>query len=201
MGTLFGQQVLFTLEQAIAVKNVELGNSQGEHLVIQNIIKNMQISDSRNLSNIHLMTMKDDVSKCTKENLAKLVNGDENNPDEAKRIPAMPEMKIFFLDAIKKINGGSKAVQPDLYNTLVGRETESLMALYESQEAERQFKTNLGEILKNSENPEIKEAIRRQGFVRVRETLFTKIMTAIDNVEITTNDGTQTNILAAGVSK
>lgn len=196
VGTLFGQQILFTLEQAIAVKNVELGDPQGEYLVIQNIIKNMKISDSRSLENIHLITMKNDINKCSKENLAKLVNG---SPSEG--IVAMPEMKIFFLDAIKKINGGSKAVQPDLYNTLVGRETESLMALYESQEAERQFKNKLDEILTTSEEPGIKEAIRRQGLVRVRETLFTSIMKAIDNVEITTNDGTQTNIMAAGVSK
>lgn len=201
VGTLFGQQVMWTIEQAIAVKNVELSVPKGEHLVIQNIIKNMQISDSRSLSHVHLQTMKDDPSTCTKENLAKLINGDEKNPDEAKRIPALPEMKIFFLDAIKKINGWSTMVQPDLYATLVGKDAESLVALYESKEAETELKNKLAEILTKSEDPTTKEAIRRHGLVRVRETLFTSIMHALDNVEITTNDGTQTKILAAGVSK
>lgn len=91
---------MWTIDQAIGVKNVELSTPKGEHLVIQNIIKNMQISDSRSLTNVHLQTMKDDPSKCTKENLAKLVNG-----DESRGIVAMPEMKILFLDAIKRING------------------------------------------------------------------------------------------------
>ncbi|HMS90889.1 MAG TPA: hypothetical protein PKC87_01610, partial [Candidatus Absconditabacterales bacterium] len=196
IGTLFGQQVMWTIDQAIGVKNVELSTPKGEHLVIQNIIKNMQISDSRSLTNVHLQTMKDDPSKCTKENLAKLVNG-----DESRGIVAMPEMKILFLDAIKRINGGSQAVQPDLYATLVGKETESLMAIYESKEIETEFKNKLSQILSTSEEPDIKEAIRMHGLVRVRETLFTSVMHALDNVEITTNDGTQTNILAAGVSK
>jgi len=60
VGTLFGQQVMFTIDQAIAVKNVELGTPSGEYLVIQNILKNMQISDSRLLDELqkeHLKTM------------------------------------------------------------------------------------------------------------------------------------------------
>jgi hypothetical protein len=43
---------MFTIEQAIKVKNVELGDPAGEQLVINNIIKNMQISDSRELDDI-----------------------------------------------------------------------------------------------------------------------------------------------------
>jgi hypothetical protein len=91
---------LFTIDQAIAVKTVELGKQQGEQVVISNIIKNMQIADSRNIENTYLVTMQKDPTKCTKENLAKLING-----DEAQGIYPMSEMKIFFLDAIKKING------------------------------------------------------------------------------------------------
>ena len=47
VGTLFGQQVMWTIEQAIATQNVELGDPQGEQVVIGNIVKNMQVSDSR----------------------------------------------------------------------------------------------------------------------------------------------------------
>jgi len=91
---------MFTIEQAINVKSVELGEAKGEQLVISNIIKNMTIADSRSLANIHLISMRNDVSKCTKENLAKLING-----SQGEGIYSMPEMKIFFLDAIRKING------------------------------------------------------------------------------------------------
>lgn len=103
VGTLFGQQVMWTIEQAIATQNVELGDPQGEQVVIGNIVKNMQVSDSRILDEIqkqHLLTMQSDPTECTKENLALLLNGDTD-----KGVVAMPEMKIFFLDAIKKING------------------------------------------------------------------------------------------------
>ena len=71
--------------------------------MIQNIVKNMQISDSRELDSIQkqpFLAMEKDSTKCTKENLAKLFNGDEE-----QGILPMPEMKVFFLDAIKKING------------------------------------------------------------------------------------------------
>ena len=44
----------------------------------------------------------------------------------------MPEMKIFFLDAIKKINGGSKEVQPDLSETLMGDEAQSIIDIKET---------------------------------------------------------------------
>jgi len=94
---------MFTIEQAIKVQNVELGEPKGEQLVINNIVKNMQIADSRNLTETQLdliKKMQDKTEECTRENLALLVNG---NKDE--EINAMPEMKIFFLDAIKKING------------------------------------------------------------------------------------------------
>jgi len=94
---------MFTIEQAIATENVELGDPKGEQLVIGNIVKNMQVSDSRDLDEIQkqpLLAMQKYSTKCTKENLALLINGD---PDEG--VLAMPEMKIFFLDSIKKING------------------------------------------------------------------------------------------------
>ena len=196
VGTLFGQQVMFTIEQAIKVKNIELGDPAGEQLVISNIIKNMQISDSRELDEVQKLpftTMEWDITKCTTENLAKLFNGDEE-----EGILPMPEMKTFFLSSIKKINGWSEEVNPDLYDTLIGEEAESVISLYES---EASLKTQLDKILTESKDPTIVEMIRLNGLVRVRETIFTKIMTAIDEVEITTNDGNSTRLKAAWVSK
>jgi hypothetical protein len=43
--------------------------------------------------------------------------------------------------------------------------------------------------------------IRADGLIRVRETIFTKIMTVIDNVEVTTNDGNTSKMKAAGITK
>jgi len=106
----------------------------------------------------------------------------------------MPEMKIFFLDAIKKINGGSEAVTPDLYDTLVGKDSESVISLYET---ETDLKTALDKILLKTKDKDIVEAIRLQGLVRVRETIFTKLMTALDNVEITTNNANNSRLRAA----
>lgn len=114
----------------------------------------MQISDTRTLPDAQkklLADMERFPKECTKENLAKLVNGTET-------VPAMPEMKIFFLDAIKKINGGSNEVNPDLYDTLVGKESESIISLYETEAA---LKTKLDEILTQSQDPDIKEMIRK----------------------------------------
>ena len=68
-------------------------------------------------------------------------------------------------------------------------------------ETEASLKTELDEILTASKDPATIEQIRLNGLVRVRETLFTKIMTAIDHVEITTNNGAQTQLQAAGISK
>jgi len=189
---LFWEQVMFTIEQAIKVKNIEFGDPQGEQFVIQNIIKNMQISDSRNLGNTHLITMQNNLSKCTRENLALLING---NGDD---VYPMSEMKIFFLDAIKRINGWSDAVQADLYNTLVGKDTEEILSLYETESA---LKSKLDEILSQSQDEDIILMIRTQWLVRVRETIITKIMTVINNVEITGNDWAKTQLQAAGIDK
>lgn len=156
VGTLFGQQVLFTIEQAINTKNVELGEPQGEQLVISNIVKNMIISDSRTTGNQRLLLdeMSTDSKYCTRENLAKLMNGSEEDG-----LSAMPELKILFLDSIKKINGGSNEVTPDLSDTLTGNETKSIIDLVED---EVKLKQAIDDILEKSTDPQIIEAIRLQ---------------------------------------
>jgi|GEM_PF-2042758 len=72
------------------------------------------------------------------------------------------------------------------------------MSLYET---EAKLKTGLDKVLTESNDPDIKLMIREQGLVRVRETIFTKIMTVLDNVEVTTNDGNTSRLRAAGVTK
>ena len=85
-------------------------------------------------------------------------------------------------------------MQPDLYDTLVGNDAEALMSLYET---EANLKNKIDAILLQSEDPVIKEMIRTKTLVRVRETMFTKIMTVFDNVMITGNDKNNTTLKAA----
>lgn len=195
--TIFGQQIQFTIEQAIEVKTVELGDKdKAEQLVISNIIKNMEISDSSTTGNQRLLIydMLKDTTKCTRANLANLLNG---NADES--LSPMPEFKVLFLDAISKINGGSEEVNPDLYDTLVGKDVKSVIDLVEDEVA---LKDALDTILQQSTDPEIVAMIREKWLVRVRQNVFWQIMNRLDNIEISTNDGKTTSSLqAAGVTK
>ncbi|MCX6823629.1 MAG: hypothetical protein NT085_00680 [candidate division SR1 bacterium] len=231
VGTLSGPQVMWTIEQAIKLKDVELGKGKGEQLVIQNIIKNMDVSDSRKLTNTEeafIDNMMTTPEYCTKVNLSILINGyhptseqlekdrkddtmkliftvlHNNYSDAGESFDGMPEMKILFQDAIKKINGGSEEVTPDLEETLVGDEAEKIA---EIDDTEAQIKatidTRLEEVkgLDSEDQKELRELIKTQGVVRVRETIFTAIMKAMDNLTITTNDGAKTNLQAGGLSK
>jgi len=192
IGPLFGQQVYFTIEQAIKIQDVEYPR-EGEQKVIWNILKNMEITDRRCLENTHLMTMKNNPDTCTKDNLAKLINGSIEDG-----IYAMPEMKIFFLDAIKKINGGGKATTPNLYDTLVGKDMETSINNISS---ETELNSTLTTYLQQSKDPKIQALIATHGVVEVRQRLFGHIMNTINNVRITTNDWATTTLQAAGISK
>jgi len=105
---------------------------------------------------------------------------------------AMPELKLLFLDAIKKINGWSEDVQPSLYETLVGDEAQSIIDV---KETKTELKNNLDKRLKEIQawsdisQAEFRQLINDEWVVRVRETIFCKVMDAVNNVNITTNDG------------
>lgn len=200
VGTMFGQQVAFTIEQAIKVKWVELNDKKKwEQFVIGYILQHMQMSDHRNLHSLQrkkIMEMQSNPKKCTKENLAILVNGNGND------IPPMPELKIFFLDSIKKINGGSMAVTPDLYDTLTGKDSEYIITLaIEQQNKERKLKSVLDDILCKSTTPAIVAEIEKHGLIRVRETLFLKIMNVLNHVEITLADNPKTQLQSPWIDK
>lgn len=111
----------------------------------------------------------------------------------------MPEFKIFFLDSIKKINGGAETITPDLYDTLIGEDADNLMDMYKNNTEE--LNNRLEQILVQSQDPAIKTLIEQQGIVRVRNTLVGKIIEYMNNVTITLNDGTLTNLAAAGIGK
>lgn len=200
VGTLSGPQIMFTIDQAIGVKDAEGEN--GENVVIHNIVKNMKISDrNRIIPEVQkklIDEMMSDETKCTKDNLVKIINGIGTKGKDGY-VEWMPEFKIFFLDAIKKISGGSDALQPDLYNVLVGDDADALIENFDEGAAELEKK--IDELLTESKDPAIIEMIRTQGLVRVRETVFTTVMRAMDNITITGNDGAITQLQAAGIGK
>ncbi len=211
---LFGQQVMRTIDQAIEVKTVELGGDPDkstllwEQVVIQNIIRNMNIYDksfSLPRQKEFVENMLNDTTQCTKENLAKLING---YTEDGTVYTGMPELRMYFLDAIETMNGGSEVMQPDLYNTLVGDELDELL---EIENENLKMKESIDAFLKKiqdmkDENYEqykdLIELIRTQWAVKVRETIFTSIMKAMNGITITTNDGkATTNFQSAGISK
>lgn len=211
---LFGQQVMRTIDQAIEVKTVELGGDPDkstllwEQVVIQNIIRNMNIYDksfSLPRQKEFVENMLNDTTQCTKENLAKLING---YTEDGTVYTGMPELRMYFLDAIETMNGGSEVMQPDLYNTLVGDELDELL---EIENENLKMKESIDAFLKKiqdmkDENYEqykdLIELIRTQWAVKVRETIFTSIMKAMNGITITTNEGNvTTNFQSAGISK
>ncbi len=205
VGPVFGQQVMFSIEQAIKLQDIEYPG-KWEQKVIHNIIKNMDIRDKRfyHVAQQELLDdMISDEDSCTKENLVKLING-YLDTDGTTYIPGMPEMKIFFLDAIKTMNGWTEATTPDLYDTLVGKADETLLNI---ENAEADIKQVIDDRLTDIKHgtdkdyAELRKAIEEQGIIYVRETLFTQIMGVVDKVEITTNNGFATPISAAGVQK
>ncbi len=196
---LFGQQVLFSIEQAIAVQEVQ-HPGEWEQIVIHNIIKNMSISNSTVTKKLD--DMLSNQSACTRENLAKLINGYD---EKGKHVEGNPEFKILFLDAIKKINGGSNVAQPDLYETLASNKNndeEILVKYYESEhKLQTEVETLIAKSLQESQDPEITEMIRTQGLVRVRETCVTQVMNAVDHITITLPSWESSPLRAAGISK
>jgi hypothetical protein len=122
--------------------------------------------------------MMNDQTKCTKENLAKLINGYTNEDDE--RVEGMPEFRIFFLDSIETMNGGGQMATPDLYDTLIGNDAEQFLSTYEKDKIELDITLDerIGENKQNNE--ELKKLIETEGIVRVKETFFTSLMGILD---------------------
>ncbi len=185
VGNIFGPQLLFHINQAIAIKNVEAPWT-GETTVIFNIMKNIQISDNRNMNSFHpemkalIEGMMNDEKQCTKANLTKIFTWfiDKEN----KKVAGEPAFQLFFQDAIQKINGGSNVITPDLNDTLLGKDAE---AIVDCMDEEQQLKQKIEYMLTQSQDEGIIKAIEDHGLVYVRETIITQLMTAVDNVEIT----------------
>lgn len=192
VGNIFGQQLIFTLEQAIKVADATLlatpsdEKYRWENVVIQNILKNISIGDRRKWPKLDskLADLISDPSKCTMPKLAELVN-------------QHPEFKQLFRDAIEKINGGPDALSPDLLETLTGMDNTEIL---DTMSKERELKDEIDRAI--SHNPKLKLIIDKQWLVYVRNTIFTSIMSVLDHLQITTTDnGNNTNIRDYGVEK
>ena len=185
VGNIFGPQLLFHINQAIAIKNVEAPWT-GETTVISNIMKNIQISDNRNMNSFHpkmkalIEGMMSDEKQCTKANLTKIFTwwpDGENN-----KVPGEPAFQLFFQDAIQKINGGSDVITPDLSDTLLGKDAE---AIVDCMDEEQQLRDKIDYLLTQSKDKDLIKEIEEKWLVYVRDTIITQLMTAVDNVEIT----------------
>lgn len=186
VGNLFGNQVFFTIEQAIKSTDAILADNfngevpyKWENIVIQNIIQAISIDERRQRPSLDkkLTEMTADPKNSTIENLGQLLTDH-------------PEFKLLFRSAIEKINGGANALSPDLYDTLTGHDG---LDLINTISEERELKDAIDKALQN--NDELKLLIQKQWLVHVRQTLFTNIMDILDNMEFySSNDSENTNI-------
>ena len=193
VGNLFGNQVFFTLEQAIKSTDALLADNfngempyKWENIVIQNIIQAISIDERRQRPTLDqkLADISSDPKNSTIEKLWELLTDH-------------PEFKLLFRSAIEKINGWADALSPDLYDTLTGHDGIDLINTISE---ERELKNAIDEALEN--NDELKLLIQKQWLVHVRQTLFTNIMDIVDNMEFyTSSDSKDTNIRDNGLEK
>lgn len=165
----------------------------------------MDISDRRLTKSALFEDMLHNLDSCTTENLSKLINGYQDSEDTY--IPGMPEFKIFFLDSIKKINGGSDMATPDLYDTLTGGDDIPSSSLEIYYQETGKIKDTIYERLTDPQkknDPEyasLIQTIEERGIVYVTDNFFTKLMKTINNIDIVLSNGSITNLQAMGIGK
>ena len=186
----FGQQVYFTIDQAIKVQNVLHGDAEdkaggkGEQIVIQNITRAISTENARARE-----TLKgyDDLTQCTKQNLAVTLQSN-------------PAFKAYFTAAIEKMNGSSSVITPSLYDTLTGN---SINALLKSNDwkIRAELEEKIDSVLHASKNKSVREYLTNHNTIGLRENLLSQIMNIADGFTFVGSDTQAGYIRNSGVSK
>ncbi len=194
IGNIFGQQLNFTIEQAMKVQDV-LHPGQGEQIVIQNIMRTIMIQNPR--------VEKNDIDynkleNCTRVNLVASI---KNNP----------KFKTYFTAAIEKINGSSSVLTPDLYDTLTGN---TMNTILKSQDWE--MRTSIkGDIDKSftalikkeknkkpgERNQSLIDYLEKHTTIELRENLISQIMNIADGFTLVGSDTQAGYLRNPGLSK
>lgn len=187
---IFGQQLFFTIEQAIGVQEA-LHTGQGEQIVIQKILLNagsLPWNISRWLMN-KINEYSSDPLKCSRANLVTLIQD-------------YPEFKTLFGSAIERMNGGNKVLTPDLYDTLTGNGIRDFLESKDWEfinKIEKQIDDALKE--KKAKNSEFARKIANYDIIQLRQNLITQIMNVADGLTIVWSDSQEGYLRNPGASK
>ena len=181
IGNIFGQQLNFTIEQAIKVQDV-LHPGQGEQIVIQNIMRTIMIQNPRADKELALYNT---AENCTKENLV-------------VSITSNPKFKTYFTAAIEKINGSSSVLTPDLYDTLTGN---TINTILKSQDWEMRttIEGKIDRALKA--NKDLSKYLETHNIIQLRENLLSQIMNIADGFTLVGSDTKEGYLRNPGISK
>lgn len=187
VGNIFGQQIKFTIDQAIGVQEV-INPEKGENIVIQKIMSNINTKDARKTSpelSQEFTRYATDLNYCTREHLV-------------ASIQRHPEFKVFFNAAIEGINWWDQVLTPDLYDTLTGN---SIKRFLDSKDWEMttRLEKRVDDALKSNKN--LEEYLKTHDVIKLRQNLITQIMNVADGFTIVGSDTKEGYLRNPGISK
>lgn len=187
VGNIFGQQIKFTIDQAIWVQEA-LNPGKWENIVIQKIMSNIDIQDARKASPELAQEFNQystNLNYCTREHLV-------------ASIQKYPEFKVFFGAALEKINGGDQVLTPDLYDTLTGNSTKRFLESKDWEMTTR-LEKRVDDALKSNKN--LEEYLKTHDVIKLRQNLITQIMNLADGFTIVGSDTKEGYLRNPGISK
>jgi len=187
IGNIFGQQIKFTIDQAIGVQDT-LNPGKGEKIVIQKIMSNIDIQDAKKTSPELVQEFNkyaSDLNYCTREHLA----------DTLQR---HPDFKVFFGAALEKINGGDQVLTPDLYDTLTGNSTKRFLESKDWEMTTR-LEKRVDDALRSNKN--LETYLQTHDVIELRQNLITQIMNVADGFTIVGSDTKEGYLRNPGISK
>ena len=199
IGPNFGVQVRSEIDRAIAVASGgDADTHNGERIVIHNIIKYFDLGNGTNVTSDNvalerqLQTMQDHPEICTKANLVALINA-----KDSKGLPRFPEFRPMFLTALQRITGDRLEVSRNLADVLAGKASVNEgfdKDLYQADEAafDQWFDDFEEKATKRTDfyeqNKELADLIRKEGLVKVKHGLRTRMLGILDGASFQTAD-------------
>lgn len=204
LGNLSGEQIFFTMNQAIQEQDALKWNGEGEKTVIKNIARMITVMakemEERPDAMVQLEFWKTvDLFSSAYKHALKNVSENPNKENLLALIKNYPQSKVFFLAALEKIGGGSSLNQVDLYDILTGQEGKRLQQIDTTNEIESLRKT----IDLQLQDPKFEKIIQQYGKIEVRESIMQKIMEVVNgiNISVVLDPATEQDMIMSGISK
>jgi hypothetical protein len=185
LGNLSGEQIFFTMNQAIETQDALKWDGEWEKTVIKNIARMIDIMAKEAEKNSDVMKKfdflgKTDLFSPAYKNALKNISENPSKANLLALIKNYPQSKVLFLAALEKIGGGSSLRQPDLYDILVGQEGKRLQQIDTTSEIEFIRKKIDNALL----DPKFQKIIETYWIIEVRESIMQKTIEALNNIEI-----------------